>query len=127
MLRMVDEINKTTFNGRAVVNCYSVPPRDDQSRPLCCRSTAGGRLDLDVGDAADRRSASQQLLPNVLGGADNLAEAGWAHAEGTLTSYAHIDQVHPERAPTTVTPIEIVAKGTGQADGDPAQHQRRCA
>jgi len=48
---------------------------------------------------------------NVLGGADNLAKLAGRNLKGTLTNYAHIDQVHPERAPTTVTPIEIVAKG----------------
>jgi cytochrome c553 len=110
MLRMVDEINKTTFNGRAVVNCYT-----------CHRGTTNPTVVLPFnGEEPDSISTSampptvDQLLnnyTNVLGGADNLAKLAGRTLKGTLTNYAHIDQVHPERAPTTVTPIEIVAKG----------------
>ena len=47
----------------------------------------------------------------ALGGADALAKVTGRTLKGTVTNYSHLDEVHVERAPTIVTPIDIIAKG----------------
>jgi len=110
MLRMVDEINKTTFKGQAVVNCYT-----------CHRGQTNPKVVMPYNDESHESISTRATPPtvdqlltnytNVLGGADNLAKLTGVTMKGAVTNYAHIDVVHPERAPTTVTPIDIVAKG----------------
>ena len=47
----------------------------------------------------------------ALGGAEAIAKVQARTLKGTVTNYAHVDEVHPERAPTLVTPYEVLAKG----------------
>ena len=111
MIRMVNDINKNTFNGKDVVTCYT-----------CHRGSTNPTVVLPYNDEpAHSTAAVRATMPTVdqlldryttaLGGADALAKVAGRTAKGTVTNYAHLDQVHPERAPTTVTPIEILAKG----------------
>ena len=111
MIRMVNDINKNTFAGRNVVTCFT-----------CHR---GHTSPVEVlpynGEPARSTAVAPSTMPTVdqlldrytaaLGGAEALAKIAGRAAKGTVTNYAHLDQVHPERAPTTVTPIDIVAKG----------------
>ncbi len=110
MIRMVDEINKTTFKGQAVVNCFTC--HRGTTRPNVVLPFNGEEHETLTTTAAP--PTVDQLLnnyTNVLGGADNLAKLAGRTLKGTVTNYGHIDVVHPERAPTIVTPIDIVAKG----------------
>ena len=111
MIRMVNDINKNTFDGHDVVTCYT-----------CHRGHTNPVEVLPYnGEPAHSTAVIPPTMPTVdqlldryataLGGAQALAKVPGRAAKGTVTNYAHLDQVHPERAPTTVTPIEIFAKG----------------
>jgi hypothetical protein len=55
-----------------------------------------------------------QLLDRYMtavGGAEAIAKAPARTLKGRATNYGHIDEVHAERAPTLVTPVEVMAKG----------------
>lgn len=112
MLQMVADINRTQFGGRQVVGCYTchqgsttpstlLPYNGEEARPG--PHAVSGTVPT-VDQLIDRYTAA-------LGGAEALAKVTGRALKGTVTNYAHLDQVHVERAPTTVTPIDIIAKG----------------
>jgi len=112
MMQMVADINRTQFGGRNVVSCFT-----------CHRGSTAPDTLLPYNDEEDRPGPHavsgptptvDQLLDRyttALGGAEALAKVTGRTLKGTVTNYGHIDQVHPERAPTTVTPIDVIAKG----------------
>ncbi len=112
MMQMVSDINRTQFAGREVVTCFTchqgsttpgttVPYNGEEGRP-------------GPTQVAGQAPTADQLLDRytaALGGAEAIAKVSSRTLRGTVTNRSHLDQVHPERAPTTVTPIEILAKG----------------
>ena len=111
MIQMVADINRTQFAGRDVVTCFTchqgstrpstVLPYNDEDEGAGIQQVAGPMPTVD--QLIDRYTAA-------LGGAGALAKVPGRTMRGTVTNRAHLDQVHPERAPTTVTPVEILAK-----------------
>ena len=111
MIRMVNDINKNTFDGHDVVTCYTC--HRGHTNPVEVLPYNGEPARSTAMVAATAPTVDQLLdrYTAALGGAEALTKIAGRAAKGTVTNYAHLDQVHPERAPTTVTPIEIVAKG----------------
>jgi hypothetical protein len=111
MMTMVNDINRTQFQGRNVVTCFTchrgstrpdtvIPYNDEEGRVT--RAVPGTTPTVD--QLIDRHTAA-------LGGADNLAKVQSRVLKGTLVNHGHLDQVHQERAYTTRTPIELYVKG----------------
>jgi len=51
---------------------------------------------------------------NAIGGAMNLSRASGRVMKGSVTNLAHLDEVHTERAVTSVTPFDIYVKGNNR-------------
>lgn len=112
MMRMVADINRTQFGGREVVTCITCHQGSTTPRTLLPFNDEEGMPGPH--QVAGPVPTVDQLLDRyttALGGADALAKVPGRTLKGTVTNYGHLDQVHPERAPTVVTPVEILAKG----------------
>jgi len=110
MLQMVADINRTQFNGQQIVTCYTCHQGHTKPTTVLPYNGEDDNLVTTVGPMP----TVDQLLDRyttALGGAEALTKAQGRTLRGTVTNYAHLDEVHPERAPTTVTPLEILAKG----------------
>jgi len=110
MLQMVADINRTQFAGKQVVTCYTCHQGNTIPTTVLPFNGEGD----DVIAAAPQPPTVDQLIDRyiaALGGADAIAKVPGRTLHGVVTNYAHLDEVHQERAPTTVTPVEIVAKG----------------
>jgi len=51
---------------------------------------------------------------NAIGGAQALSRASGRVLKGAVTNLAHLDEVHTERAVTSVTPFEVYVKGNNR-------------
>lgn len=113
MMTMVADINRTQFEGREVVTCNTchqgatkpttVIPYNDEDAAPAATQVVGTMPTVD------------QLLARyttALGGADALAKVMGRTLKGSVTNYGHLDEEHHQRAPTTVTPVEILVKGS---------------
>ena len=111
MIQMVADLNRTQFAGREVVTCFTchqgstrpstvLPYNGEEGRPGPQQIAAPPTVD----QLLDRFAAA-------LGGADAIAKVPGRTLKGKVTNHSHLDQVHPERAPTVVTPVEVLAKG----------------
>ncbi|MBF8300137.1 MAG: hypothetical protein HW394_507 [Acidobacteria bacterium] len=112
MMQMVADINRTQFAGREVVTCITC--HQGNTKPTTLLPYNGEEGYPGPSQVAGPSPTVDQLLDRyttALGGADALAKVAGRTLRGTVTNYSHLDQVHPERAPTTVTPVEILAKG----------------
>lgn len=112
MIQMVADINRTQFQGREVVTCFTC--HQGSTKPSTVLPYNGEEGRPGPSQVAGQIPTADQLLDRytaALGGAEAIAKVSSRTLRGTVTNYAHLDQVHPERAPTTVTPIEILAKG----------------
>ena len=112
MMQMVADINRTQFEGREVVTCFTC--HQGSTKPTMALPYNGEGLSAGPSPVAGPQPTVDQLLDRytaALGGAEALAKVPGRTLKGTVTNYSHLDQVHPERAPTTVTPVEILAKG----------------
>lgn len=112
MIQMVADINRTQFAGREVVTCITCHQGSTKPSTLLPYNGEEGRPGVVA--VAGPQPTVDQLLERytaALGGAQVLAKVTTRTLKGTVTNYAHLDQVHPERAPTTVTPVEVLAKG----------------
>jgi len=112
MIQMVADINRTQFGGREVVTCFTCHQGSTKPTTLLPYNGEEGRP--GPSQVAGPMPTVDELLNRytaALGGADALAKVTGVTLRGTVTNYAHLDQVHPERAPTLVTPLEILAKG----------------
>jgi len=138
MLQMVNDINRTTFGGRQVVTCYTC--HRGATKPVVVLPHGGGE-EMPGGIANQARQRGErpiqgqaptvdQLLDrhiNGVGGAENLAKVTSLTGRGTVTNYAHLDEVHQERPLPIVTPVDWLVKGdksmlvTHNANGDAVQ------
>jgi len=138
MLQMVNSINETTFGGRQVVTCYTC--HRGATKPVVVLPHGGG-VEMPGGIANPARQRGERPIqgqaPTVdqlidrhiagIGGAENLAKVTSLTARGTVTNYAHLDEVHQERPLPIVTPVDFVVKGdksmfiTHNANGDAVQ------
>ncbi|MSO83445.1 MAG: photosynthetic reaction center cytochrome c subunit [Acidobacteria bacterium] len=112
MIQMVADINRTQFAGREVVNCFTC--HQGSTKPTTLLPYNGEEGHPGPAQAAGPMPTVDQLLDRyttALGGADALAKVPGRTLKGTVINYAHLDQVHTERAPTVVTPVDIVVKG----------------
>ena len=112
MIQMVADINRTQFEGREVVTCITCHQGGTKPSTLLPYNGEEGRP--GPSPVAGAPPTVDQLLDRyttALGGADAIAKVPGRTLKGTVTNYAHLDEVHPERAPTTVTPVDILAKG----------------
>ncbi len=112
MIQMVADINRTQFAGREVVTCFTC--HQGSTRPTTALPYNGEEGRPGPSQVAGQTPTVDQLLDRytaALGGAEAIAKVSSRTLKGNVTNFSHLDQVHPERAPTTVTPIEILAKG----------------
>lgn len=112
MIQMVADINRTQFQGREVVTCFTC--HQGSTRPSTVLPYNGEEGRPGPSQVAGQMPTVDQLLERytaALGGAEAIAKVSSRTLRGNVTNFSHLDQVHPERAPTTVTPIEILAKG----------------
>jgi hypothetical protein len=112
MMTMVADINRTQFSGREVVTCFTCHRGSTKPDSLLPYNGEEGRP--GPSQVAGTVPTVDQLLERyttALGGAEALAKVTGRTLKGTVTNYAHLDEVHLERAPTIVTPVDIMAKG----------------
>jgi photosynthetic reaction center cytochrome c subunit len=112
MMQMVADINRTQFGGRSVVTCFTC--HRGSTTPETVIPYNGEEQRLGPHPVSGTVPTVDQLLDRyatALGGAEALAKVPGRSLKGTVTNYSHLDQVHTERAPTIVTPIDIYAKG----------------
>lgn len=112
MMTMVADLNRTQFGGREVVTCITC--HQGSTKPSTLLPYNGEEGHPGPSQVAGDVPTVDQLLDRyttALGGADALAKVTGRTLKGTVTNYGHLDQVHPERTPTLVTPVEILAKG----------------
>lgn len=112
MIRMVNDINRTQFEGREVVTCFTCHQGSTKPSTVLPYNGEEGRPPT-VAVAGPAPTADQLLdrFTVAVGGAAAIAKVPARTLKGTVTNYAHVDQVHQERAPTIVTPVEVLAKG----------------
>jgi hypothetical protein len=122
MLRMVNTINETTFGGRQVVTCYTC--HRGATKPVVVLPHGGGE-EMPGGIANQARQRGERPIQgqaptvdqvldrhiNGIGGAESLAKVTSITGKGTVTNYAHLDEVHQERPLPIVTPVDFVVKG----------------
>jgi Photosynthetic reaction centre cytochrome C subunit len=112
MIQMVSDINSTQFAGREVVTCFTCHQGSTKPSTVLPYNGEEGRPGpVQVAGTAPTADQLLERYTTALGGAEAIAKVPNRTLKGTVTNYSHLDQVHPERAPTTVTPIEILAKG----------------
>ncbi|MDA1184496.1 MAG: photosynthetic reaction center cytochrome c subunit family protein [Acidobacteria bacterium] len=112
MMRMVADINRTQFEGREVVTCNTC--HQGRTKPTSALPYNGEEGTTGPLEATGPVPTVDELLTRytaALGGAEAIANLPGRHLTGTVTNYGHIDQVHPQRAPTQVLGYEILAKG----------------
>jgi hypothetical protein len=111
MILMVNEINRTQFGGREVVTCFTchqgnlkpttlLPYHGEDERPAT----------LQVAELPTPDQLLERYI-TALGGAEAIAKAPARTLRGKVTNYGHLDVTHPQRAPTLVTPLELMVKG----------------
>ena len=113
MIQMVADLNRTQFAGREVVTCFTC--HQGSTRPATVLPYNGEEGGSGPTAVAGQMPTPAQLLERytaALGGAEAIAKVSSRTLRGNVTNFNHVDQVHPERAPTTVTPIEILVKGS---------------
>ena len=122
MLRMVNTINETTFGGRQVVTCYTC--HRGATKPVVVLPHGGG-VEMPGGIAGPSRQGRERPIAgqaptvdqvlnrhiNAIGGAENLAKVASLSGKGSVTNYAHLDEVHQERPLPIVTPVDWIVKG----------------
>ncbi len=122
MLQMVKAINESTFGGRQVVTCYTC--HRGATKPVVVLPHGGG-VEMPGGIANPARQGRERPIagqaPTVdqvlnrhitaIGGAENLAKVASLSGKGTVTNYAHLDEVHQERPLPVVTPVDWTVKG----------------
>jgi Photosynthetic reaction centre cytochrome C subunit len=112
MLQMVADLNRTQFAGREVVTCFTC--HHGSTKPTTALPYNGEEDRPEIAQAPGQAPTPDQLIDRFIaavGGAEVIAKVPARTLKGTVMNYAHIDQVHPERAPTTVTPIDLMVKG----------------
>ena len=112
MIQMVNDINRTQFAGREVVTCFTC--HQGHTHPTTALPYNGEEGRPSPAQVAGTVPTPDQLFERyatALGGAEAIAKVQARTLKGRVTNYAHVDEVHPERAPTLVTPYEVLAKG----------------
>ena len=122
MLQMVKAINESTFAGRQVVTCYTC--HRGATKPVVVLPHGGG-VEMPGGIAGPSRQGRERPIAgqaptvdqvlnrhiNAVGGAENLAKVASLSGKGSVTNYAHLDEVHQERPLPIVTPVDWIVKG----------------
>ena len=124
MITMTQDINKTMFNGAGRVTCFTchqghtkpgqvVPYNGELTREETAMPIAAV-MALNTGVTVPAADALINNAVNAIGGADALAKANGRVLKGVVTNLAHLDEVHTERAVTSVTPFDVYVKGTNR-------------
>ena len=124
MITMTQDINKTMFNGTNRVTCFTchqghtkpgqvVPYNDEQTRELTAMPIAAV-MALNTGTQPPTTDQLINNAVNAIGGANNLSRASGRVLKGAVTNLAHLDEVHTERAVTSVTPFDVYVKGNSR-------------
>ncbi len=71
-------------------------------------------LALNTGTMAPTADQLISNAVNAIGGAMNLSRASGRVMKGSVTNLAHLDEVHTERAVTSVTPFDIYIKANNR-------------
>ena len=111
MITMVNDINRTQFKGQEVVTCFTC--HQGSTKPSTVLPYNGEEGHPPTVAVATAPTADQLLerYTTAVGGAEAIAKAPARTLRGKVTNYGHLDQVHAERAPTLVTPLEVMVKG----------------
>jgi cytochrome c553 len=124
MITMTQDINRTMFNGAGRVTCFTchqghtkpgqvVPYNDEQTREETTMPIAAV-MALNTGVTVPAADALINNAVTAIGGAEALARANGRVLKGVVRNLAHLDEVHTERAVTSVTPFDVYAKGTNR-------------
>ncbi len=111
MIQMVDNINRTQFAGREVVTCFTCHQGNTHPTTLLPYNGEEARPATVVVDGAPTADELIARYTTALGGAEAIARAPARTLRGRVTNFGHLDEVHPQRAPTLVTPVEVMVKG----------------
>ena len=124
MITMTQDINRTMFNGTNRVTCFTchqghtkpgaVVPYNDQLTREETMMPIAAVLALNTGTMAPTADQLINNAVNAIGGAMNLSRASGRVMKGSVTNLAHLDEVHTERAVTSVTPFDIYVKGNNR-------------
>ncbi len=124
MITMTQDINRTMFNGTNRVTCFTchqghtkpgaVVPYNDQLTREETMMPIAAVLALNTGTMAPTADQLINNAVNAIGGAMNLSRASGRVMKGSVTNLAHLDEVHTERAVTSVTPFDIYIKGNNR-------------
>ena len=111
MIRMVADINRTQFAGREVVTCFTCHQGNTRPTTLLPHNGEDHRPATIV--VAEAPTADQLIdrYITAVGGTEAIAKAPARTLRGRVTNYGHLDEVHPQRAPTLVTPVEVMVNG----------------
>jgi cytochrome c553 len=123
MITMTQDINRTMFNGTNRVTCFTchqghtkpgaVVPYNEQLTREETAMPIAAVMALNTGVTAPTADALINNAVTAIGGANALS-AGGRVLKGVVTNLAHIDEVHTERAVTSVTPFDVYVKGTNR-------------
>ncbi len=111
MITMVNDINRTQFAGREVVTCFTCHQGNTKPTTVLPYNGEEGSPATVAVAAAPTADELLARYTTAVGGAEAIAKAPARTLRGRVTNYGHLDAVHPERAPTLVTPVEVMVKG----------------
>src|SRR5258705_2515519 len=124
MITMTQDINRTMFNGTNRVTCFTchqghtkpgaVVPYNDQLTREETMMPIAAVVALNTGTMAPTADQLINNAVNAIGGAMNLSRASGREMKGSVTNLAHLDEVHTERAVTSVTPFDIYIKANNR-------------
>src|SRR5262245_30455658 len=117
-IRMVNDLNRTMFDGREVVNCNTchrghlnpvvMLPFGGQEPPL---APAGKIPPPNPGAGAPTVDQIFDKYTSALGGPDAIRRASNRIEKGFVTNFGHIDDMHPQRPAPSRNAVEVYAKG----------------
>jgi photosynthetic reaction center cytochrome c subunit len=125
MMRMVRDINNSTFGGRNVVTCatcHTTTPKPalyapvGQGRQLPAELSAAGQVSEEVPIEGEAPTVTQILdrYLQAIGGAQAVQRITSIAGTGTFRDYGELDYVHTTRMPREPTGLELFVKGQDQ-------------
>ena len=117
-IRMVNDLNKTMFEGREVVNCNTchrghlnpvvMLPFGGQEPPL---APAGKIPPPNPGAGAPTVDQIFDKYTAALGGANAIRRASNRIDKGFVTNFGHVDEMHAQRPAPSRNAVEVYTKG----------------